>query len=101
MAEPVLSTSWRILGRHGGADKDVGRHQRWTSLRRTGSRLAPHLRHRTRNANVSVHTLMKLMGHESLVTSQRYVDGAGTETRSAAENNPLYGLLSYKKPPRW
>ena len=49
------------------------------------------------NANVSVYTLMKLMGHESMVTSQRYVDGAGTETRSAAEANPLYGLLSDEK----
>jgi hypothetical protein len=39
------------------------------------------------NANVSVNTLMKLLGHESMVTSQRYVDGAGTETRSAAELN--------------
>jgi hypothetical protein len=34
------------------------------------------------NANVSVYTLMKLLGHESMVTSQRYVDGAGTETPS-------------------
>ncbi|UXA11142.1 tyrosine-type recombinase/integrase [Mycobacterium sp. SMC-8] len=34
------------------------------------------------NANVSVYTLMKLMGHESMVTSQRYVDGAGTDVRS-------------------
>lgn len=50
------------------------------------------------NANVSVYTLMKLMGHESMVTSQRYVDGAGTETRSAAQLNPLYGLLSGAKP---
>jgi site-specific recombinase XerD len=46
------------------------------------------------NANVSVYTLMKLLGHESMVTSQRYVDGAGTDTRSAAELNPLYDLLS-------
>lgn len=45
------------------------------------------------NANVSVYTLMKLLGHESMVTSQRYVDGAGTETRAASELNPLYGLL--------
>jgi site-specific recombinase XerD len=41
------------------------------------------------NANVSVYTLMKLLGHESMVTSQRYVDGAGIDTRSAAEQNPL------------
>ncbi|RFZ55761.1 recombinase [Mycobacterium liflandii] len=46
------------------------------------------------NANVSVYTLMKLLGHESMVTSQRYVDGAGTDTRSAAELNPLYRLVA-------
>lgn len=46
------------------------------------------------NANVSVYTLMKLLGHESMVTSQRYVDGAGIDTRSAAALNPLYDLLS-------
>jgi integrase len=46
------------------------------------------------NANVSVFTMMKLLGHESMVTSQRYVDGAGTETRAASELNPLYGLLN-------
>jgi integrase len=45
------------------------------------------------NANVSVYTLMKLLGHESMVTSQRYVDGAGTETRAASQLNPLYDLL--------
>lgn len=45
------------------------------------------------NADVSVYTLMKLLGHESMVTSQRYVDGAGTETRAASEMNPLYDLL--------
>jgi len=49
------------------------------------------------NANVSVYTLMKLLGHESMVTSQRYVDGAGTETRSAAQLNPLYDLLNSHK----
>ena len=32
------------------------------------------------NANINVYTLMKLLGHEPMVTSQRYVDGAGTET---------------------
>lgn len=46
------------------------------------------------NANVSVYTLMKLLGHESMVTSQRYVDGAGTDTRSAIELNPLYRLIA-------
>jgi integrase len=44
------------------------------------------------NANVGVYTLMKLLGQESMVTSQRYVDGA--DTRSAAEQNPLYDLLT-------
>ena len=42
------------------------------------------------NADVSVYTLMKLLGHESMVTSQRYVTAAGTETRTAAAQNKLY-----------
>jgi hypothetical protein len=37
---------------------------------------------------------MKLLGHESMVTAQRYVTAAGTETRSAAAQNKLYGLLA-------
>jgi len=44
-------------------------------------------------ADVSVYTLMKLLGHESMATSQRYVSAAGTETRSAAARNPLYDRL--------
>lgn len=46
------------------------------------------------NCDVSVYALMKLLGHESMVTSQRYVDGAGTQNRVAAARNPLYDLLS-------
>ncbi|EFG79833.1 site-specific recombinase, phage integrase family [Mycobacterium parascrofulaceum ATCC BAA-614] len=46
------------------------------------------------NSDTSVYVLMKLLGHESMVTSQRYVDGAGAENRAAAARNPLYGLLS-------
>lgn len=45
------------------------------------------------NADVSVYTLMKLLGHDSMTTSQRYVSAAGTETRAAAAQNPLYELL--------
>ncbi|WP_371685620.1 tyrosine-type recombinase/integrase [Mycobacterium sp. MFM001] len=45
------------------------------------------------NSDVSVYALMKLLGHESMVTSQRYVDGAGTQNRAAAAQNPLYGLI--------
>ena len=44
------------------------------------------------NAGVSVYTLMKLLGHESMGTSQRYVAGAGGETRTAAAQNPLYAI---------
>jgi integrase/recombinase XerC len=44
-------------------------------------------------AQVSVYTLMKLLGHESMTTSQRYVTAAGSETRSAASQNPLYALV--------
>jgi site-specific recombinase XerD len=65
---------------------------------RPGGALVHGLRHtfatELANANVSVYTLMKLLGHESMVTSQRYVDGAGTETRAASELNPLYDLLN-------
>jgi integrase len=44
------------------------------------------------NADVSVYTPMKLLGHESMATSQRYVAGAGTENRNAAARNSLYAL---------
>jgi integrase/recombinase XerC len=52
------------------------------------------------NSNVSVYTLMKLLGHESMATSQRYVAAAGTETRSAAAQNPLYALIADSEPIR-
>ena len=45
------------------------------------------------NAEVSVYTLMQLLGHESMATSQRYVVGAARETRTAAAQNPLYGVM--------
>jgi integrase len=45
------------------------------------------------NAEVSVYTLMKLLGHESMATSQRYVAGAARETHTAAAQNPLYGVI--------
>jgi site-specific recombinase XerD len=50
------------------------------------------------NADVSVYTLMKLLGHESMATSQRYVDGAGTDTRAATQLNPLYALVADTAP---
>lgn len=46
------------------------------------------------SADVSVYTLMKLLGHESMTTSQRYVTAAGTETRTAAAQNRLYSLVA-------
>jgi integrase/recombinase XerC len=45
------------------------------------------------NSEVSVYALMKLLGHESMATSQRYVAGAARETRTAAAQNPLYGVI--------
>ena len=45
---------------------------------------------------LSVYELMKLLGHESIATSQRYVSAAGTETRAAAAQNPLYNLIALK-----
>jgi integrase len=47
------------------------------------------------SSDVSVYTLMKLLGHESMTTSQRYVTAAGTETRGAAARNPLYALVPH------
>jgi len=46
------------------------------------------------NSEVSVYTLMTLLGHESMVTSQHYVTAAGTETRTAAAQNMLYDRLT-------
>ena len=52
------------------------------------------------NGSVSVYALMKLFGRESLVTSQRYVDGAGTENRAAAAQNPLYSMIEQSREPK-
>jgi len=46
------------------------------------------------SSDVSVYTLMKLLGHESMTTSQRYVTAAGAETRSAAARNPIYDMVT-------
>ena len=70
-----------------------GRYQQRTGFRRPRPRAAAHLRRRTGQRDVSVYTLMKLLGHESMTTSQRYVSGAGTENRCAAAQNPLYELI--------
>jgi integrase/recombinase XerC len=45
-------------------------------------------------SDVSGNTLMKLLGHETMTTSQRYVSAAGTETRSAAARNPIYKMIT-------
>jgi hypothetical protein len=62
------------------------------SAGRTRARAAPHLTELA-NAEVSVYTLMKLLGHESVATSQRYVAGAARETHTAAAQNPLYDVI--------
>ena len=80
---------YRVLRafRRAGIDADRARGALVHGLRHTfATELA--------NSDVSVYTLMKLLGHESMVTSQRYVTAAGTETRSAAAQNKLYGLLA-------
>jgi integrase/recombinase XerC len=46
------------------------------------------------SSDVSVYTLMKLLGHESMTTSQRYVSAAGAETRSAAARNSIYEMIT-------
>jgi site-specific recombinase XerD len=49
------------------------------------------------NADVNVYTLRDLLGHASIATSQRYVEAAGAETRSAAAKNPLYAVVAPKR----
>jgi integrase/recombinase XerC len=67
------------------------------AAQRTDGALVHALRHtyatELANANVSVYALMQLLGHESMATSQRYISGVATETKSAAASNPLYKLI--------
>jgi integrase len=80
---------YRVLRafRRAGIDADRARGALVHGLRHTfATELA--------NSDVSVYTLMKLLGHESMVTAQRYVTAAGTETRAAAAQNRLYRLLT-------
>ena len=80
---------YRVLRafRRAGIDADRARGALVHGLRHTfATELA--------NSEVSVYTLMKLLGHESMVTPQRYVTAAGTETRTAAAQNKLYRLLA-------
>jgi integrase len=79
---------YRVLRafRRAGIDADRARGALVHGLRHTfATELA--------NSDVSVYTLMRLLGHESMVTSQRYVSAAGTESRTAAAQNKLYELL--------
>ena len=83
---------YRVLRafRRAGIDTDRARGALVHGLRHTfATELA--------NADVSVYTLMKLLGHESMVTSQRYVTAAGAETRTAAAQNTLYDLLAEER----
>ena len=52
------------------------------------TRPAAHLRYRARQLQRECVPLMKLVGHESMATSQRYVAGAASETRTAAAKKP-------------
>jgi integrase/recombinase XerC len=50
------------------------------------------------SSEVSVYTLVKLLGHESMTSSQRYVAAAGSETRSAAARRPHFGIaINYSR----
>jgi integrase len=68
----------------------------WAAAARARGALVHRLRHTfatSSNSEVGVYTLMKLLKHESMVTSQRYVTAADTETRAAAAQNTLYDLV--------
>lgn len=43
--------------------------------------------------DITVHTLARMLGHESIATTQRYTEAAGAATRAAAATNPLYRLI--------
>lgn len=45
------------------------------------------------DADVNVYTLMRLLGHEAMTTTQRYTAGAGKDTREAAAHNPAYAAV--------
>ena len=80
---------YRVLRafRRAGIDADRARGALVHGLRHT------FVRHRTgefRCQRVHAHAAA---GHESMVTSQRYVSAAGTETRTAAAQNKLYELM--------
>jgi integrase/recombinase XerC len=79
---------YRVLQafRRAGIDADRARGALVHGLRHTfATELA--------NAGVNIYALIKPLGHESMRTSQRYVTATGTETRTAAAQNRLYGLL--------
>lgn len=43
--------------------------------------------------DVNIFTLMRLLGHESMTTTQRYTEGSGTGVRAAAASNPIYKMI--------
>lgn len=44
-------------------------------------------------SGVPVHTLMSLLGHSALSSTQKYLEASGVATRDAARSNPLYKSL--------
>jgi hypothetical protein len=85
----------KIVGNAAKASgKSAGLAAAFSSRRRTSCSLLPFT---SSNAGVSAYTLMKLLGHESMVTSQPYVTAAGTETPTATAQNRLYDLLYLRK----
>lgn len=83
---------YRILRafRRAGVDSDRARGALTHGLRHSfATELA--------NSGVNVYQLMKLLGHESMATSQRYVTAAGAEIRAAAAQNPSTGSSNHPR----
>jgi len=63
----------------------------------TKDALAQQLRHpfatSPADSDVNIYTLMRLLGHESMTTTERYTQSAGKETRAASAANPVYRLI--------
>jgi hypothetical protein len=70
--------------------RDRDRHHPQAPLGRRHHHRHPHRRRARRPATALAH---RLLGHESMATSQRYVAATGTETKQAAAQNRLYDLL--------
>lgn len=66
---------------------------------RARARMPPHFRHRTRQRKRQRVRTIEASRARLDGDLARYVDGAGTQNRAAAAQNPLYGLIEQSREP--